>query len=138
MTIKCPNCGRPVRSGVLLCDCGHSVISELEEDQKDIQEEVKPEIRKAESSRNIVSLAFSIFTIIICTVIGISGSGTGMTNALHAVFLEIIIGGLGLSLAFAFGCFALVRGEQPMLLSLVAFAMPPLIILFLVLCHSWM
>ena len=132
MSPKCPNCGRPIRPDVVLCDCGHSLIAELEAQQELPEADKQPTTQNVGASRNLVSLVISGITIVSAGASEASAAGAGM-EALGSLFHEIILGGLGLLVAFLFACSAMARGEQPLVLTLLAFSIPPLAILFVIL-----
>jgi len=74
--------------------------------------------------RNVVSLVFYVATVLMCYVATVR-SPSGI-EALRTLKYLIIFGGAGLFVAFVFAWVAMMRGEEPLALTLVAFALPPL------------
>lgn len=77
--------------------------------------------------RNIISMAISALTLVMSLAAMVSTRGAGM-EGLRTTFSLIIYASVALAIAFAFACSAMIRGEEPILLTLVAFALPPLLI----------
>jgi len=65
--INCPNCGRPIIPEVLICDCGHSLISDIE-----APEPIQADLRRKDSP-SVKALLWSVrllfFIIIIPLVV---------------------------------------------------------------------
>jgi polysaccharide pyruvyl transferase WcaK-like protein len=76
--------------------------------------------------RNAISILISILTALIGAAVFISGRGAGM-EALSSLFHLIIFGSFALVVAFIFAASAMLRGEEPVGLTLLAFSLPPLI-----------
>jgi hypothetical protein len=85
--------------------------------------------------RNVVSVAISLITLLIGAATMLSSRGSGMERGLSSAFFLIIYGSISLTLAFAFALAAMMRGEEPILLTLIAFVVPPLLGVIAIIRH---
>ena len=76
--------------------------------------------------RNLVSVAISVVTLLVGAAM-LSSRGGGMEQGLSGAFFLIIYGSIALTIAFAFALAAMMRGEEPFILTLIAFILPPLL-----------
>ena len=74
---------------------------------------------------NVTSLAVSVITAVVSAAIVVQGRGSGM-EGLSSVFALIIVAAIGFSVAFILALVAMLRGEQPFIVTLTAFAIPPI------------
>jgi hypothetical protein len=83
---------------------------------------------------NFVSIMLSTLTIVSLVAIYFHGLGGGASVGGHFVAF-IIVAGVGLTAAFIFAFAAMVRGEQPLALTLAAFGLPAAFVAILILGH---
>ena len=84
--------------------------------------------------RNVISIVISIMTLVISIAAMVSSHGLGM-EGLRTTFSLIIYGGIALTVAFVFALTAMMHGEEPLILTLMAFALPPLLAFIAIIRH---
>lgn len=80
---------------------------------------------------NLGSITASVLTIVAYAVIYSHASGRG-PSILGDVVALFIVAGVGLTLAFILAMAAMIRGEEPFLVTLIAFGVPPAFVAFLI------
>lgn len=80
---------------------------------------------------NLASITASVFTVVAYAVIYSHASGRG-PSILGDVVALFIVTGIGLALAFILAMAAMMRGEEPIWITLVAFGVPPAFVAFLI------
>lgn len=92
----------------------------------------EPEYEPQPPRFNIASITVSVITIVLYVVIYFQGAGQG-PSILGNLIALFVVAGVGLTIAFILAMTAMMRGEDPMLVTLLALGVPPLWVVFLIL-----
>jgi hypothetical protein len=94
---------------------------------------MRPSDHNSRNTRySLISMGVTVITVTILAVFYFVRSGVGPAVASDLITL-LVCGGLGLASAFVIALAAMIRGEEPVLLTLLALALPPAVVAFLIL-----